>query len=64
MSTWSDKSNYRGKFYRCAMQDDTTQSIAQVHLQWDGKMYYEQSKTFLGDYLKTPLSAEAWKALK
>lgn len=51
-------------FYRRAMQDDTTQSLAQVHLQWDGKMYHEQSKTFLGDYLKTPLPQGAWKALK
>lgn len=51
-------------FYRRAMQDDTKQSLAQVRLQWDGKAYHELSKTFLGDYLKTPLPASAWKAMK
>lgn len=51
-------------FYRRAMQDNAKQSLAQVRLQWDGKAYHESSKTFLGDYLKTPLPASAWKALK
>ena len=51
-------------FYRRAMQDDTKQSLAQVRLQWDGKAYHEQAKIFLGDYLKTPLPANAWKTLK
>jgi len=51
-------------FYRRAMQDANKQSLAQARLQWDGKMYHEQSKTFLGDYLKTPLPASAWKAMK
>ncbi len=46
------------------MQDDTKQSLAQVRLQWDGKAYHEQSKIFLGDYLKTPLPEGAWKAMK
>jgi hypothetical protein len=51
-------------FYRRAMQDDTKQSLAQVRLQWDGKAYHELSKTFLGDYLKTPLPASAWRVNK
>jgi len=51
-------------FYRRAMQDDTKQSLAQVRLQWDGKMYHELSKTFLGEYLKTPLPANAWRVMK
>jgi len=51
-------------FIAAPIQDDTKQSLAQVRLQWDGKMYHEQSKPFLGDYLKTPLPASAWKAMK
>jgi len=51
-------------FYHRAMQDDSKQSLAQVRLQWDGKAYHEAAKTFLGDYLKTPLPASAWKAMK
>lgn len=51
-------------FYRRAMQDNTKQSLAQIRLQWDGKTYHEHSKNFLGDYLKTPLPASAWKAMK
>jgi len=51
-------------FYRRAMQDDARQSLAQVRLQWDGKAYHEIAKIFLGDYLKTPLPASAWKAMK
>jgi hypothetical protein len=51
-------------FYRRAMQDDAKQSLAQVRLQWDGKAYHETTKTFLGDYLKTPLPASAWKAMR
>jgi hypothetical protein len=51
-------------FYRRAMQDDIKQSLAQVRLQWDRQAYHEIAKTFLGDYLKTPLPANAWKAMK
>jgi hypothetical protein len=50
--------------YRRAMQDSTKQSLAQVRMQWNGKMYHEQSKIFLGDYLKTPLPASAWRVMK
>jgi len=51
-------------FYRRAMQDGSKQSLAQVRLQWNGKAYHEQSKIFLGDYLKTPLPASVWKVMK
>jgi hypothetical protein len=64
MSTWSDKSNCRGKFYHRAVQDANTQRLAQLRWQWDGKAYLEVEKTFLGDYLKTPLPASMWKAMK
>jgi hypothetical protein len=51
-------------FYHRAMQDGSKQSLAQLRLQWDGQAYHEVAKTFLGDYLKTPLPASAWKAMK
>jgi hypothetical protein len=51
-------------FYHRAMQDETRQSLAQVRLQWDGKTYHDAAKTFLGDYLKTPLPASAWRVNK
>jgi hypothetical protein len=51
-------------FYHRAMQDANTQSLAQLRLQWDGNVYKEVEKIFLGDYLKTPLPANAWKVMK
>jgi hypothetical protein len=51
-------------FYHRAMQDDNKQSLAQERLQWDGKIYRSQGKTFLGDYLKTPLPESAWRVMK
>ncbi len=50
--------------YHRAMQNDNEQSLAQERLQWDGKTYRSQSKTFLGDYLKTPLPQDAWRVMK
>jgi hypothetical protein len=46
------------------MQSDNKQSLAQERLQWDGTIYQSQGKTFLGDYLKTPLPDSAWKVTK
>jgi hypothetical protein len=50
--------------YHRAMQSANKQSLAQEKLQWDGKMYRSQGKTFLGDYLKTPLPEKAWRVNK
>jgi len=50
--------------YHRAMQSDNRQGLAQERLQWDGKIYRTQGKTFLGEYLKTPLPAEAWRVMK
>lgn len=50
--------------YHRAMESTSQQSLAQERYQWDGKMYRSQGKTFLGDYLKTPLPAEAWRVNK
>ncbi|MDZ7404668.1 MAG: hypothetical protein ONB41_11260 [candidate division KSB1 bacterium] len=51
-------------FYHRAMQGDGRQSLAQVRLQWNGKAYHDAAKIFLGDYLKTPLPAGAWRVNK
>ncbi|MGH7450015.1 MAG: hypothetical protein ACRENG_01585 [bacterium] len=50
--------------YHRDMESTSQQSLAQERYHWDGKMYRSQGKTFLGDYLKTPLPAEAWKVMK
>jgi hypothetical protein len=51
-------------FYHRAMQSANKQSLAQERYQWDGKTYQSQGKTHLGDYLKTPLPANAWRVNK
>ncbi|MDZ7290707.1 MAG: hypothetical protein ONB44_23395 [candidate division KSB1 bacterium] len=51
-------------FYHRAMENPNRQSLAQERLQWDGQTYRPHSKTFLGDYLKTPLPEGAWRVMK
>jgi hypothetical protein len=51
-------------FYHRDMQSNNKQGLAQERLQWDGKIYRTQGKTFLGDYLKTPLPEKAWRVMK
>ncbi|MGH7496143.1 MAG: hypothetical protein ACREOO_27635 [bacterium] len=50
--------------YHRDMESTSQQSLAQERYQWDGQMYRSQGKTFLGDYLTTPLPASAWKVMK
>jgi hypothetical protein len=51
-------------FYHRAMQSSAKQSLAQERLQWDGQSYQIHAKTFLGDYLHTPIPEGAWRVIK